>query len=471
MQLPILLPAPLVSQHAAAFEDLFENRKQFRHFQNYLTGLIVLPNKSMANISRCILDSADKTNLSRFMGTKLWTDKKVNDRRVVYMNRQTQAVRKSKAESALVIDDTLCEHVGSLFEYVDRHYDHGDSSYPIAHNPVTSHYVSGAVRFPVDLRLYRRYEELTQWETFVFKYFPITAIPQNKKERQRLHKQVDETLLQDPDFLKLHNQFRTKIDLAIELLHSAIAHRLRFDILLFDGWYLSEALVKEAERRRKKWISILKKNRNLETNSFQLKDADGRPIVFEGEHVSVEDFVKKIPANAFKMVVVNNKIYWTFTTTVRIPSLGKVRLVISYENEKLTDTFVVLVTNCLDWSAKRIIETYLLRWPIETFYQDGKEHLGFDEYLMRSAEAIGKHWCLVFVAYSLLHLDCLPPPLAKEQLPTKSIGEACRQQAHALIESLIIKAHDMIQDGKDVKAVFDSLFSKQLVQAATGLAL
>jgi SRSO17 transposase len=465
------MPAPLVSQHAAAFEDLFENRKQYRHFQNYLTGLIVLPNKSMANISRCVLDSADKTNLSRFMSTRLWVDEKVNDRRVTYLNRQTKAVRKAKAESALIFDDTLCEHVGSLFEYVDRHYDHGDDRYPIAHNPVTSHYVSGAVRFPVDLRLYRRYEELTQWETFVFKYFPITAIPQNKKERQKLHKQVDETLLKDPDFLKLHHQFRTKIDLAIELLEAAIAHRLRFDILLFDGWYLSEALVQTAARRRKKWISILKKNRNLETNSFQLKDADGQPIVFEGAHVSVEDFVKHIPANAFKMVVVNDKIYWTFTITARIPSLGKVRLVISYENEKLTDTFVVLVTNCLDWSAKRIIETYLLRWPIETFYQDGKEHLGFDEYLMRDAEAIGKHWCLVFVAYSLLHLDCLPSPLAKEQLPTKSIGEACRQQARALIELLIVKAHDMIQEGRDVKTVFDSLFSKQLAQAASGLAL
>jgi hypothetical protein len=150
------------------------------------------------------------------------------------------------------------------------------------------------------------------------------------------------------------------------------------DILLFDGWYLSEALVTEAARRRKKWISLLKKNRNLETNSFQLKDANGQPIKFEGAHVSVEEFVKQIPANAFKMVVVNEKTYWTFSLTVRIPSLGKVRLVISYENGKLTDTYVVLVTNALDWEAKRIIATYLLRWPIETFYQDGKEQLGLD---------------------------------------------------------------------------------------------
>ena len=62
-----------------------------------------------------------------------------------------------------------------------------------------------------------------------------------------------------------------------------------------------------ARKNRKKWISILKKNRNIETNSFQLKDADGQPIAFEGAHVSVEDFVKKIPANAFKMIVVNDK--------------------------------------------------------------------------------------------------------------------------------------------------------------------
>jgi SRSO17 transposase len=465
MQLPIVAPAPLVSQHAEAFKDLFENRKQYRHFQNYLTGLMVLPNKSMANISRCILDSADKTNLSRYLSEAPWFQEQVNERRLWYLNQKTKLVRKAKSQSALVIDDTLCEHVGSLFEYVDRHYDHADDSYPLAHNPVTSHYVSGAVRFPVDLRLYRRYEEITQWEKFVLKHFPGTTIPKKKKERQKLHKQVDETLLQDPDFLELHHQFRTKIDLAIDLVRSAIKHRLRFEILLFDGWYLSEALVAEAARRRKKWISLLKKNRNLETNSFQLRDAHGQPIKFEGEHVSVEAFVKQIPANAFKMVVVNEKTYWTFSLTVRIPSLGKVRLVISYENSKLSETYVVLVTNALDWEAKRIIATYLLRWPIETFYQDGKEQLGLDEYLMRNAKAIGKHWCLVFVAYSLLHLDCLPSPLAEEQAPIQSIGEACRQQARALIELLIIHTHNLLQNGESANSVFDSLFAKQLAYA------
>ena len=55
MQLPLVAPAPVVMEHAQVFRELFENRCQFQHFENYLTGLMVLANKSMANISRCLL--------------------------------------------------------------------------------------------------------------------------------------------------------------------------------------------------------------------------------------------------------------------------------------------------------------------------------------------------------------------------------------------------------------------------------
>ena len=67
---------------------------------------------------------------------------------------------------------------------------------------------------------------------------------------------------------------------------------------------------------------------------------------------------------------------------------------------------------------------------------------------MRNAEAIQKHWCLVFVAYSFLHLDCLPPSPTKGSLPIKTIGEACRQQAQALMQALILYAHERLQLGQ-----------------------
>jgi len=426
-----------------------------------LTGLIVLDNKSLANMTRCILDSANKTNLSRFFSEAPWFQEQVNDRRLTYLLQQTKAIRGPKADTILILDDTLCEHVGSLFDYVDRHYNHGDNTYPLAHNPVTSHYVSGPVRFPVDLRLYRRYEELTRWEEFVHKHFPDHPIPTQKKERARLHKTVDPVLLADPDFQKLHQQFRTKIDLGIALLEAAIQHKVPFNVLLFDSWYLAEELVSMARYRKKDWISLLKKNRNVETHSFVLKDAAGKPLQMEGPHIAVEDLVPLIPPTAYREVTVGDKTYWTFTLAVRLPGLGKVRLVVSFKNAELTGTYAVLVTNRVDWHAQRIITLYLQRWPIETFYQDGKGHLGLDTYRMRNAEAIGKHWCLVFVASSFLHLDCLPPSPTKGSLPLKTIGEACRQQAQALMQALILYAHEQLQRGQQAVDLFATLFAKQ----------
>jgi hypothetical protein len=461
MQFPIVAPAPLVATHAGAFRDLFENRCQFQHFQRYLTGLMVLENKSLANIARCVLASADKTNLSRFLSAAPWQEAEVNDRRISYLLEQTVAQRRPARDSALLLDDTLCEHVGSLFAYIDRHYNHGDGTYPLAHNPVTSHYVSGAVRFPVDLRLYRRYEEVTRWEAFVRQRFPDQVIPTTTKERAKLHKAVDAVLLTDPAFRALHDQFQTKIALGIDLVTAAVERQLPFGIVLMDSWCLAEELVTTLAGLKKDWVSLLKRNRNLETASFGRKDAAGRPIASAGPHIQVQDLVPQIPRPAYRAVTLGEQTYWCFTLAVRLPRLGKVRLVISFATADLTGSYAVLVTNRVDWSAAKILAAYLQRWPVETFYQDGKAHLGLAEYRMRSAEAIGKHWCLVFVAYSFLHLDCLPPSPGKGRLPVKTIGEACRHQAQALLQALILAAYDLLQQGQRVTEVFATLFAKQ----------
>jgi hypothetical protein len=461
MELPIVAPAPVVTDHAAVFRDLFDNQCQFRHFQHYLTGLIVLPNKSMANIARCLLESADKTNLSRFLSEAPWREDKVNRRRIRFMLQETTLHRQRRRESLVVIDDTLCEHVGSLFDYVDRHYNHSDGTYPLAHNPVTSLYVSGPVRFPLGLRLYRRYEELTRWEASVAKHFPELEIPTATKARNRLHKQVDPVLLQDPDFRARHEQFRTKIALAMELIEEAIRHKVPFGVVVFDAWYLAEELVRVLARRRKDWVSLLKRNRLLETTSVRLRDVNGWRMLLPGPHIAVEELVPLIPTQAYRPVSVRGHTYWCFTLGVRLPGLGKVRIVVSFEHESLTGSAVVLVSNRVDWSAAKIIGLYLQRWPTETFYQDSKEQLGFNEYRMRSTEAIGKHWCLVFVAYSLLHLTCLPTVPDRTKGLIQTIGDACRQQGRALLQRLLVFVHDQLSHGATADHVFAQLFAKQ----------
>ncbi|HSO10870.1 MAG TPA: hypothetical protein VLT51_00750 [Anaerolineales bacterium] len=149
MQLPMITPAPLVKTRAEEFRDLFENRCQFRHFENYLTGLMVLPNKSMANSTRYVIESSDKTNLLRYFSKDLWLEDQANDRRIKYMLQETKHVRVAREKSALVLDDTLCEHVGNLFEYVD-HCGGREKNTPKDGTNARVHVVSGDCQSPLN---------------------------------------------------------------------------------------------------------------------------------------------------------------------------------------------------------------------------------------------------------------------------------------------------------------------------------
>jgi hypothetical protein len=80
---------------------------------------------------------------------------------------------------------------------------------------------------------------------------------------------------------------------------------------------------------------------------------------------------------------------------------------------------------------------------------------------MRSAEAIGKHWCLVCVACSLLHLTCLPAVPERTQGLIQTIGDACRQQGRALLPRHLVFVHDQLSHGATVDHLFGQLFAKQ----------
>jgi hypothetical protein len=323
MELPIIAPAPVVTEHAAVFRDVFENQCQFRHVQHALTGLIVLPHKRMANLARCLLESADNTNLSRVLSEAPWRADEVNRRRIRFMRHQTTPHRRRQRESLLAIDETLCEHVGSLVDDGDRHDNHRDGPEPVAHNPVTGFSVSGPVRFPLGLRLYRRDEELTQWAADVAKHCPDLKLPTENKARHRLHKQGDPGLLQDPEFPARHEQFRTKIALAMEWVEEAIRSQGPFGVVVFDAWYLAEDVVRVWARRRKDWVRLRNTNRLLETASWQRRDINGWAMKLPGPQIAVEELVPLIPATASRPVTVGEHTYWCFTRRVRSPGLGQ----------------------------------------------------------------------------------------------------------------------------------------------------
>ena len=74
---------------------------------------------------------------------------------------------------------------------------------------------------------------------------------------------------------------------------------------------------------------------------------------------------------------------------------------------------------------------------------------------------MGKHWCLVFVAYAWWHLTCRPAVPDRTQGLIHTMGDACRQQGRALLQRLLIFVHDQLSQGAPIDQVFAQVFAKQ----------
>jgi len=66
----------------------------------------------------------------------------------------------------------------------------------------------------------------------------------------------------------------------------------------------------------------------------------------------------------------------------------------------------------------------MLRWKIENFHKDAKQHLGLGKVQVRNIEGIKKHWYLVFLAHSLLRLGVSESSFGRTLI--RSIGKRAK---------------------------------------------
>ena len=125
-----------------------------------------------------------------------------------------------------------------------------------------------------------------------------------------------------------------------------------FELVLFDAWYLAPELIAVIKQHHKGWISILKYNRKLWTAGLRINDAQGHRLEFATDEIKVEDLVPLIPRSAYQAVKVSDETtYYATTFTAVIPTLGKVRIVVSFADAECQKSYAVLVTRQMHWEA------------------------------------------------------------------------------------------------------------------------
>jgi len=340
---------PLVADIPKEFERALEAFRPhfgvpaFEHFKRYVLGLIVSENLTVEGINRIFIQAKHPSSLNRFLTTGIWKQQEVNDTRIDILKIQGALGGKGW----LAIDDTLTHKTGKQIEGVGIYWDHSEKRYVLAHNIVTAEFVNPkGESHPLDFRLYL-------------------------KEEQSREKRVP---------------FKTKIDLAQELVEDALQLGLEIQGALFDNWFASKDFIKFLQGRGLHWVTRLKSDRNIK---------------IKGRYVAISKFAGTLPRESFKKVQIGDRVYQVFSKAVDLKSVGQVRVLISYDNEEFSGSPAYFATDQIRWEGTRILKTYSKRWNIETFFRDSKQNLGLEDYQLRDLWGIKRHWYLIFLAYSL----------------------------------------------------------------------
>lgn len=359
----------------------FFNDAQFRHCQDYLTGLIVSPTVTVNGMNRFLLNSTDQSNLNRFLTAAAWNEVEVNAERLRLL--QDHPETRWKKRGVVSLDDTLLHKDGLHIYGVTKLYDHADKRFVHAQQLVTSHYADGKRTYPLEYRQYLKEDG-----------------PEAKQEG-----------------------FKTKIQLACELVDDAVAKGCPAECFAFDAWFLCEELTQKIEAHGRAWVGGVRSNRNIVLDTT----------------VHVGDYLAGLPKEAWRKIVVDGAAYLVHSKSVRMSKLGRVRIVAVY-NEAKRDKEEPLIVACnrVDWPPEVILHYYNLRWSMEEFYRDAKQNLGLEECQLRDATGIRRHWYLVFLAYSLLQLGASRSRLGRLLEANLTVGEKCISAARDLVAKLVV---------------------------------
>lgn len=392
---PIVGIPPMLVEHLERFRTCFRRADQFQHFCEYVTGLIVSMRFSVQALNDVFTGHRHASTKRRFMSEAPWSCEKVM-RRMVRLIKEHAGFSKA-SRGLFVIDDTILEHDidTEKIDQVSVLKDPETKSWVKGHVIVTGHWVTPRGHFPTGFRL---------------KY---------------------------PDGV-------SKIRLACWLVKKALRFGLPFETVVFDSWYMAESLTQALESWGLNWVSRLKLNRTYLT--------DG------GRSAKILGYFEGLPASAWETAEIDGRRETFAARTLTLSNHERVK-VIALKKTGEKEEMILLVTNAKSWKPESVIRTYNHRWTIETFYRDGKQNLGLESCMLRSAEGAKRHLTLGFVAFTLLQLGAQHPRLGRLiQDHAASVGTMCQRAVTETARIFLVWAMKRVANGRDVASTVEMAF-------------
>ena len=289
--------------------------------------------------------------------------------------------------------------------------------------------------------------------------YGLTHSQRNKQYRKNRDKA-------SPGYQRRSEADISKTQSVINMMARAVKRGFEFDYVLFDSWFFSKEILARIESFRTKGIKLIamvKMGKNLYRDCMSGKDMDASML--RKRYRDKEMRNRKFNARYIKVPV------W-------------------YDNRRVNLFFVklgsgskwkVFITNDLEITFNKLIQTYHIRWSCEVFFKDGKQHLqlgkcqcnNFDSQIGATTLAMMQYMMLLL--YKQMHygnslgsiFDMLSSQAEEENIIrylleifweiVNGIGEILKVDCMELFEEIIRDS----KKAEEVMRLFSPLFDKK----------
>ena len=139
--------------------------------------------------------------------------------------------------------------------------------------------------------------------------------------------------------------------------HSQTSHS-QTSCVLIDSLELSPYLIDRLADMQQDWVSQLPHDWEVDFNNAGLNHVN-----LTGEHplkassssgTTVADLIALI-GQSLQPVTIVDQTHWCYTCCLRLDGIGRIRLVLSFDQAQPGGTYTALATNRLDWSPRTVL--------------------------------------------------------------------------------------------------------------------
>lgn len=334
------------------------SKPQRNHLFTLVHGIILCAGrKNITQIRNAARQDCHLSSITNFLNHAPWCVNRMQRRRMQFVMEKIQTKRMKNGDLRrlifFIVDDTCCKKETSTkkMEALSFQYSHEDGKSIWCHCIVTAHVVSEECSYAWDFRPYYREEYC-----------------------------VNHGLA-----------FKSKNDLALEMIEAFPVTQNEQVYVLMDGWYTSEKVINACNRKGFHVIAAVKTN---------------RLICVSGLTISMADFaVQYLRKSDLRSVTVEGQgTYWIYEYEGPLSEMENVKALLSWKNEYVASSKPQVCLLCTDLSLDLVTiqRYYHVRWNIETGYRYFKELLGFDQYQLLSIEGIQRFWAIQYLTQNFL---------------------------------------------------------------------